>query len=83
MNEKEVVEVKVKLPERTYRALEYYVPMTGYWVSNESKDESISEWIADAAKEWLKMEAREPKDAIDSIKRELNLILDIEEKPGE
>jgi hypothetical protein len=76
----EKVEVKVQLDEKVYHALEWYVRETSYWVCNDDKDKSISEYVADVVKEWLKMEAREPKDAIDCIKNELSLLLDLENK---
>jgi predicted DNA-binding antitoxin AbrB/MazE fold protein len=76
----EKVEVKVQFPEKVYHALEWYVRETSYWVSNDDKDKSISEYVADVVEEWLKMEAREPKDAIDYIKNELSLLLDLENK---
>jgi hypothetical protein len=72
-----MVEVKVRFPEKVYHALEWYVQETSYWVSNDKKDQAISEYVADVVKEWLKMEAREPKDAIDHIKSELCLLLDL------
>jgi len=76
----EMVEVKVSFPAKVYHALDWYVRETSYWVSEDKRDQSISEYVADVVKEWLKMEAREPKDAIDCIKNELSLLLDLENK---
>lgn len=74
----EMVEVKVQFPEKVYHALEWYVQETSYWVCNDKKDQSISEYVADVVKWWLEREAKEPTDAIDHIKRELCLLLDLE-----
>jgi len=74
----EKVEIKVHLDEKVYHALDWYIQSTSYWVSNDNRDRSISEYIADVVEEWLKMEARNPQDAVDYIKRELCLLLDLE-----
>ena len=70
----ETIEIKVKLPEKTYRALEWYVRQTRYWRDNDHESETISEYLADVAEEWLKMEADDPQDAVDAIKAEMQLL---------
>jgi len=74
----EIIEVKVQLPQKVHHALTFYVGLTDEWVSNEHKDEAISGYVAHIVEGWLKMEAREPQDAVECIKRELCLLLDLE-----
>jgi hypothetical protein len=47
-------------------------------VSDAEHDRVISEYVADVVEKWLEMEAREPQDAAECIKRELCLLLDLE-----
>jgi hypothetical protein len=49
----ETIEVKVQFPEKVYHALEWYVQETSYWVCNDDRDKSISEYVADVVKWWL------------------------------
>jgi hypothetical protein len=74
----ETVEVKVQLPQKIYNTLTFYVGVNDEWISNEHKDEAISGYVAHIVEEWLKQEARNPQDAVDYIKRELCLLLDLE-----
>jgi len=74
----ESVEIKIRLPLKVHDALTFYTRLTSYWVCNDDEDKSISEYVADIVEEWLKMEAREPQDAIEETKRILQEKLDLE-----
>ena len=74
----ETVEVKVKLPQKIHNALTFYVGVNDEWISNEHKDEAISGYVAHVIEKWLKQEVREPRDAVECIKKELCLLLDLE-----
>jgi hypothetical protein len=71
----ETVEVKVNLPKRTFWGLEWYVMQTSFWLDNDHLEQSLSDYVAYIIREWLGMEADEPKDARDFITQELKQIL--------
>jgi hypothetical protein len=76
------VNVTVKLEKKVYRALEWYLPYTSYWVTNArevSKDQAISEWIAKVILENLEAEASKgAPSASDFIANELKSMLNVE-----
>jgi hypothetical protein len=74
----EKVEIKVQLDKKVHNALTFYVGVNDTWISNEHKDEAISGYVAHIVEEWMKMEARNPQDAVECITRELCLLLDLE-----
>ena len=79
MKVSKTIEFKVRLPMKVHDALDFYTRLTSEWISNEQEEEAISGYVAHIIEEWLKMEARDPKDAIEEIKRILQEKLDIEE----
>ena len=75
----ETVELSVKLNKRIYEALSWYVRQTSYWISNDHEKESMNEIAAYAIEAYLDGQLADPVDAIDAIKNELRVQLDLEE----
>jgi len=78
----EKINVTVKLEKNVYKALEWYLPYTSYWVTysrNVSKEQVISEWVAKIILETLEAEASNGAPSASSfIANELKSMLNIE-----
>ena len=76
------VNVNVMLEKNVYKALEWYLPYTTYWVTysrNVSKDQVISDWVAKIILETLEAEAFNGAPSASSfIANELKSMLNIE-----
>jgi hypothetical protein len=74
----EKVKVEIELPEKIYNALEWYVRNTKYWVFNDHKDKSISQFCEYCVKWVLEAEANDPQMAYNFVRNELSEQLDLE-----
>ena len=75
MNE-ETVELTMKLPLKLVDALRWYVPLTGFYAGEPSKDEALDAMVAAALREWLGHERDEPLMAIEHVRAELQAQLE-------
>ena len=62
----------LSIPEDLYVALVWYLQKTSYWISYNFEHESLNDLIIDLFKAYLRGEYDYPRDAIQSLKEEMN-----------
>lgn len=72
----EVARIEIEIPKRIWEALEYYIPLTNYWVDNEYKLDAFKAFIINSVEGCLEAEADTGDLARDCITDELKRILE-------
>ena len=73
----ETVKVEAEIPQKLWRALSWYLRLTGFWISNDNEKESMNRLVVYALEGFLEIEADRPNLATDHIKRVLRQEFDI------
>lgn len=71
MSKTETVKVVIELPRRLKTALDWYVRLTKYWVSNDLAEDSLNKLLTYIIEGFLEEEADSPSLPVDWIKQTL------------
>ena len=72
----ETEKLTMKLPIKLVDALRWYVPLTGFYAGEPSKDEALDAMVAAALRKWLTHERDEPLMATEHVRQELTAFLE-------